>query len=180
MEEQGRDIWIKAALAALAEEGIEAVRVERIARRIGKTKGSFYWHFKDLNDLLGALIIAWEAGQGIILAEADEMQDATAADRLRHMFRLVSRLDLGLEAAVRRWGATYPVVLDAVVRVDAARLAHLSGIIAASGVPQAQAVDRARLVYFALIGEMLMGRSVNDLDRPTASDGNIALLLSLP
>jgi AcrR family transcriptional regulator len=56
-----RGDWVAVALGILADEGIEAVRITRLAVDLGVTRGSFYWHFKDRDDLLAALIAAWEA-----------------------------------------------------------------------------------------------------------------------
>ncbi|MHC4350247.1 MAG: TetR/AcrR family transcriptional regulator, partial [Planctomycetota bacterium] len=47
--------WFQAALAALAREGIQGVRVERLARDLGVAKSGFYWHFRDRDDLLRGL-----------------------------------------------------------------------------------------------------------------------------
>src|ERR671916_708238 len=52
--------WVEAARTAMAEGGIEAVAVEPLARRLGVTKGSFYWHFKDRRALLEAMLGRWE------------------------------------------------------------------------------------------------------------------------
>src|SRR5260221_12707598 len=55
-----RDDWITAALAAIADGGLAAVGVEPLAARLGATKGSFYWHFKNRDALLEAAIRRWE------------------------------------------------------------------------------------------------------------------------
>src|SRR5690606_14615731 len=56
----GRDDWSNAAAVATAAGGIDAVRVEALARRLGVTKGSFYWHFADRSALLDAVLTRWE------------------------------------------------------------------------------------------------------------------------
>ncbi|MGB8962821.1 MAG: helix-turn-helix domain-containing protein [Pseudonocardiaceae bacterium] len=55
-----RDGWIDAALHVLLNEGPDAVAVQPIARRLGATKGSFYWHFSSRDELLGAALARWE------------------------------------------------------------------------------------------------------------------------
>src|ERR671911_1826652 len=52
--------WIEAAYRAMAEGGVEAVAVEPLARKLGVTKGSLYWHFEDRKALLEALLERWE------------------------------------------------------------------------------------------------------------------------
>ena len=54
-----RDHWLRAARLALLHNGPEAVRVEPLARDLGVTKGSFYWHFRDRGALLEALLVEW-------------------------------------------------------------------------------------------------------------------------
>src|SRR4051812_22016420 len=56
----GAGEWEAAALAALSESGPAGVAVEALARRLGVTKGSFYWHFEDRDALLRAALVAWE------------------------------------------------------------------------------------------------------------------------
>jgi len=54
------DDWARAALELIAEQGVAAVAVEPLARRLGVTKGSFYWHFRSRDALLQAAIERWE------------------------------------------------------------------------------------------------------------------------
>src|ERR1700735_3962618 len=52
--------WIRAAFARLAQDGIDAVRVEVLARDLHVSKGSFYWHFRDRDELAGAMLGLWD------------------------------------------------------------------------------------------------------------------------
>src|SRR3954471_1179055 len=56
----GPDDWTRVALAAVADKGVANISVERLARELGATKGSFYWHFKDRPALVGAALDRWE------------------------------------------------------------------------------------------------------------------------
>jgi len=66
----GRDLtredWLKAARIALLHGGVEAVRVEKLARTLGVTKGSFYWHFSNREEILEALLLEWEGQRQIL------------------------------------------------------------------------------------------------------------------
>ena len=55
--------WIEAALEALADGGVEAVRVEPLAKALDVTKGSFYWHFADRRALIDAMLTSWSDGR---------------------------------------------------------------------------------------------------------------------
>jgi AcrR family transcriptional regulator len=57
------DDWIRAAFARLSTEGIESVRIELLARDLGVSKGSFYWHFQDREELLAKMLDRWESDE---------------------------------------------------------------------------------------------------------------------
>ena len=52
------DDWIEAGFAILAEEGMKALKIDRLSHRLGVTKGSFYWHFTDIAGYRAALVQA--------------------------------------------------------------------------------------------------------------------------
>src|SRR3954454_25212776 len=82
------DDWTRAALDALARGGLSAVAVEPLAKELGATKGSFYWHFADRSALIAAALALWEQRDtDAIIAAVDRADDATA--RLRNLLRLV-------------------------------------------------------------------------------------------
>src|SRR5438067_13057108 len=69
--------WLKAARVALLHRGPDAVRVEPLARELGVTKGSFYWHFRDRSDLLEALLAEWEEETSLLtdaISAADQLE----------------------------------------------------------------------------------------------------------
>ena len=57
--------WITAGLELLSREGISGVKIQRLCERLNVTKGSFYWHFTDLDAFLGAMAKHWEDGARI-------------------------------------------------------------------------------------------------------------------
>ena len=58
-----RHEWIEAAIELLAEQGVQGMRVELLAKNFGVTKGSFYWHFKDRQDLVDGVLATWRDGR---------------------------------------------------------------------------------------------------------------------
>ena len=80
------DSWTGVALEAIAEGGLAAVSVEGLARQLGATKGSFYWHFNNRDALIEASLAAWEAGETVEVAKMlAPLTDA--ASRLRVLLR---------------------------------------------------------------------------------------------
>jgi AcrR family transcriptional regulator len=151
----GRDAWVVAGLAALTAGGVEAVRVEVLARDLGVTKGGFYWHFTDRRELLDAIVAYWETIATVDVITAVEARGGTPAERLRRLVSLCFRgggVDQ-MENALRRWGSTDPSVHPVLERVDKARLAYVADLLVAHGHSAATARDRARMLYLTMIGE---------------------------
>jgi AcrR family transcriptional regulator len=120
--------WVHAALSAIADRGLEAVSIEPLARTLGATKGSFYWHFANREALVEAALLAWEAGETIEVAEmlAPLPEPAT---RLRVLLRaaLDDRPGARVEAALLA-GVGAPqvrAVLDRATRARTGYLRHL-------------------------------------------------------
>jgi AcrR family transcriptional regulator len=154
--------WVAAGLAALAAEGLDAVRVERLAGALQVTKGSFYWHFRDRSALLDAMIDAWRTtATGDIIARVEAVA-VPPAERLQALFALVLRSDGRLEMAMRDWSAHDARVRAVVAEADRRRVAYVEELLVGVGVPAAEAGARARFIYQALIGHFRMGAGAAD------------------
>jgi AcrR family transcriptional regulator len=156
----GRQEWIDAGLEALARDGIDAVRVERLAAALNVTKGSFYWHFKDRHALLEALLEAWRARATIAIIDAVEAKGGDARAKLANLFTIVAVIDGRLDRAIRSWAAQDGGAASALQAVDRRRLDYLVVLFLGVGFNAAEALGRARLVYHALIGQFAMGEAV--------------------
>jgi AcrR family transcriptional regulator len=152
-DQASRESWALAALQALSEGGVPAVAVEPIARSLGVTKGSFYWHFENREALLAAAVELWEArGTTAIIAELEAID--APADRLRALFRRVSDVSKGAPSHAALSSASEPIVRKALKRVAAARLAFLTTCYSDLGLSPALARRRALLAYAAYLGIM--------------------------
>ena len=152
-----RDDWISAALAALAEGGIEAVKVERLAARLGVSKGSFYWHFKDRPTLLAALLDLWDGNfTQQLIDEAAGL--ATPAARLRKVAELALAATMEgvdsarAEAAVQAWATTAEAAAKRLRGVEEVRIDYIAGELEAAGMSGAQARPMGKALYMALLG----------------------------
>ena len=165
----------------MATEGVTGVRVEPLAKVLGVSKGSFYWHFKDRRALLDALLSHWEAqGTEAVIIGVDAAAHAPE-DRLWVLMRRVFSTPLELdqfETAVRAWGTRDPSTSQVIARVDRRRLAYVSDILTGAGIPQAEARRRAQVLYSALIGDFFVrSHGGEHLSRATLKSLH-ALLLS--
>ncbi|MFZ1095884.1 MAG: TetR/AcrR family transcriptional regulator, partial [Xanthobacteraceae bacterium] len=106
-DESGREKWIEAGLKEIGHSGVEGVRVEVLAARLGITKGGFYRRFKDRRALLDALLERWQRGRIAAIEKQTELAGERAGDRLKSLIRLYSeRLNpeaMTIELAIRQW-----------------------------------------------------------------------------
>jgi AcrR family transcriptional regulator len=152
--------WVRAGLSALARDGIDAVRVEPLAERLGVTKGSFYWHYRDRAALHAAMLESWaaRATRDIIARAEAEPQ----AKRLQHLIEITTSDPkvARLETAIRSWARTDATVARTMTTIDAERIAYLVKLIGADGVAPKAALLRAKILYLALIGSFFAANSI--------------------
>jgi AcrR family transcriptional regulator len=158
--------WIAAALQALADGGPPAVAVERLAAGLGATKGSFYWHFKDREELITKALQTWERQATDALI--DEMRNiADPAERLHQLMVAATELEEEEHPDVRLLpSASDPIVGEVVKRVQRKRLDFLARAFGDAGFTPAECRLRARLAYSLYLG-WFQQRLVEDSERAT-------------
>jgi len=164
--------WIEAALGALADGGLEAVRVEPLAKALAVTKGSFYWHFADRRALIDAMLTSWSDGR-IAAIRQQSGGTGTPDMRLRHLAELYTRhanmRGLAIELSIRALARSDARAADAVRAVDAERLKQVAQLFGALGWTASDAQARAVLFYSYLFGESLLdAKAVTVRARETA------------
>ena len=177
-ERLDREDWIAAAFAKLGAGGVDAVRVEPLAKDLGVTKGSFYWHFRDRDDLLAALLESWEARETDHYIAAVEAEGGQPGARLRRMFRMIlaDRAGLAPELAIRDWARHDRRTAEAVLAIDTRRSTYLQERFVEAGQPQGEARARAALIYGLLMGEIMIRRRESAEDRTARIDRALVLL----
>jgi AcrR family transcriptional regulator len=176
--------WVFAAEHTLAQQGIDAVRVETLARDLGVSKGSFYWHFKDRDALLTAIQEDWEARATSEIIAQVEAAAQQPAERLRLLIERVFGATTAeqelLETALRAWGTLDRKMGVRVQRIDKRRLDYVSKLLTEAGLDKSEAARRARFLYAALVGEFLMRSHGTPALTPDALQSLHALLLHAP
>lgn len=144
--------WEQAALDTLAESGLAAVAVESLARRLGVTKGSFYWHFATREALVKAALERWERrDEEEIMDQVEPIADPR--ERLRELFRRVSReMQSHVIYAALLQSLDHPLVRPVMARVSEKRLDVLTFAYRQAGFDRRAAAHRARLAYSAYTG----------------------------
>jgi AcrR family transcriptional regulator len=146
------DDWAQAALDLIAEQGVSAVAVEPLARRLGVTKGSFYWHFPSRDALLQAALERWEVvEQESVFGNLEKVPDPR--ERLRALFQLVGHeVKPHIIYSELLKALDHPSVQPVIDRVSQRRLEYLVASFRQAGMQRTDAVHRARLTYAAYVG----------------------------
>jgi len=158
--------WIAAATEVLVDQGIDHVRVDVLAGQLGVTRGSFYWHFRDREDLLRRVLQAWRELATVQLTQrleeasrdAHEQVHEQAREQLRGVISLPFRGRAALRAArielaIRAWARRDAMARQALDEADAARIAYIAQIFSSLGFAAADADCRAFLLYTYVVGE---------------------------
>lgn len=138
----------------IAQDGAQAIKVERLARQIGVSKGSFYWFFRDLDDLRVRAFDHWRVAYNDSVFLAARASTGTPAERLSQLVEGVFRSELGrYDAAMRAWALRDRDIAQKLAAVDAERLALLTDLFGNGCQNRADAEQNAHLFYRAFIAE---------------------------
>jgi AcrR family transcriptional regulator len=151
-ERLDRAAWLDAGLAVLAEAGPAGIKIPAIAKRLGVTKGSFYWHFRDLVNFENELLAAWEQQYTLDVIRRLDDSESDATQRLRRLLSMSSKTNMRLANAVRQWSAIDARASRAQKRVDRERLKYVSALLRDVGWSAEEASTLARWAYCAVIG----------------------------
>jgi len=152
--------WIVAARTALISGGVDRVKVDRLARVLKVTRGSFYWHFSSRVALLDALLQDWQARNTAPFAAAVKRPDHNGIEEFKaiiNMWLEEQDYDPAYDAAVRDWARTSNRVAALVRKVDRERIDLLSEIFRDLGHNKEEALIRARVTYFHQVGYYTLG-----------------------
>jgi AcrR family transcriptional regulator len=151
-----KEDWLKAARLALLHHGPDGVRVEPLAKQLGVTKGSFYWHFKDRSDLLEALLKEWEEETDIFLENLGELDPNRALEKI---LATVKERTLGSEkgeaasdVAIFTWAQLDPEVAKRVNKSEEERMGLLRNF--------TERQEIADLLYYAYQGLLFRRRRI--------------------
>mgnify|MGYP001151001046 CR=1 FL=1 len=160
-----REGWLETGYQALIEGGVDAVKIQPLARQLGLSRTSFYWFFEDREALLTALIDGWAERTTIPMIGAAREYAESLAEAMLNVLAcfLPDRFDSRLEFAVRSWGLQDASVAARVAEADEARLAALREMLVRWGRPEQEADVRARTIYLTQIGYISM-RAQEDLE----------------
>ena len=146
--------WLQAALDIFVAEGIDAVRITRLADDLGMTRGSFYWHFKNRQDMIDALGNFWKCKNTPALIAAVE-RARTLEEGILGFFEIcvdATHFDPRLDLAIREWARRSENIRHLLDQEDQVRIDALQQYFLRFDYPMPEALIRARVLYFSQIG----------------------------
>ena len=173
------DSWIEAGFDALIARGPAALKAEALARGLKTTKGSFYWHFKDVPAFHEAMLERWEEDSRARFKTALTTDDSPV-QRLRHISQVVEKEEVSeaknaLEPVIRAWAHGNEKVSKAVKRVDTLRMDELNRLLQELGLSNP---ELSRIIYAANLGMAeLSGRDGQENDEALGTLVDLVLAL---
>ncbi|KAF0113808.1 MAG: regulatory protein TetR [Hyphomonadaceae bacterium] len=160
--------WIKAGFRALCNGGANAIKIEVIAREIGATKGSFYWHFKDLPALQEAMLDLWQdIGTSQVIDMAEEIPHPKYALLAIVRFSLAPpEVEFGgtlAEIAIRDWGRWNEMANARIIHVDKSRIDYIFELFRKIGFDAATAKQKANILYASYVGATHLRATGNEI-----------------
>jgi len=147
--------WIEQGLRTLAKDGANALKVGPMAATLKVSRGSFYWHFRDIADFRVQVLRSWQER-----ATEQVIRDLEAAkaepDRLKQLMRRAFVTKRNLDRAIRSWAAEDKDVARIVAAVDARRVGYIARMLVAAGVEGRRALPRAAFMYWAYLGQPIV------------------------
>lgn len=171
-----RDDWITAAIDRLVSRSIDAVLVDPLAKEMGVTRGSFYWHFKSRDDLLQAMLGRWREMQTRRIVERLSRDRKVAASdqiaQIRHLPSTTRKAVEGasLELAIRAWARRDKMARDVLEAVDRERIEFTRGLLVEIGTDQATAQTMAIFGYAYTVGEAMIRSAMTEEQIATCRD----------
>ena len=177
IDRQSKKSWLDAALQALASGGVDKVRVESLAKNLGVTKGSFYWHFKDREQFLDELLSFWaEQSTQTVITNPNYPKDSK--ERVRAVAEDIVRRDLGkMDPHIRSWTQYDKRRGKVVAKIDKMRFEFLRDLFLAAGFSITGASLRAQSLYRYVLGEQFISVRESMGQRVQRMQAHVDLLL---
>ena len=157
---RSREDFINAALELLAETGsVKALTIDALCEALQVSKGSFYWHFKNRQALISALVDAWS---GVFHESIHQRIEQASNHNPRDTFQSTIQFWLSgnfmrMDAVMRDWARQEPAVAEAVARADRLLMDFLCEQFRALGHSDTEAHRRARLLIAIGVAETQSG-----------------------
>lgn len=144
--------WLDLGLKTLADDGANAMRIDILCGLAGRTKGSFYHHFKAREDFVSALMNYWAERLTERVIEMTE-RETTPVAKLITLNKISTEMEYEVDRELRRWAGSDAIVQSAIETIDKRRIDYVASLLMqAKNITSQQAIDLAVLNYTSLIG----------------------------
>ncbi|WAC93494.1 TetR/AcrR family transcriptional regulator [Mycobacterium sp. Aquia_213] len=175
------DDWLQAGYTLLAEEGARALKIERLCQQVGATRGSFYWHFEDMDGYRAALVESWNAFREQDRQSLAEIDTLPPRERLSAMMiALVRPQHWMLERAMREWARTDAAAAANIRDADRRLLRSVAKAYSDCGFSREDARLRAELTFAAGIGLLHLTASAGQAQKLAKHERFLDLMLAEP
>ena len=175
-----RDDWLAGAMELLRERGVGGVRILTLAQRMGVSRGSFYWHFRDLADLFKGMLEWWEREMTDSVIRYTETLSGKAPTRLLALGEYILGSHLTrYDTALRSWAEGDKKAAAVLRRIMQKRLSYVTSLFRDAGFSPTEATARGHLLAVYIMSEeaihmdesldtrrRLLRRQVRSLTRP--------------
>ena len=163
--------WIEAATEVLIDHGIDSVRIDVLAQQLQVTRGSFYWHFRDRDELLRRVLQGWREQATELLTARLESAHPDPREQLRDVISLpvrgrAAQRAARIELAIRAWARRDATARQAVDEADGSRIAYIAQLFSALGFGVAEARWRAFTLYAYVVAESQIAAPIARAQRP--------------
>lgn len=144
--------WLDLGLKTLASDGANTMRIDALCRLAGRTKGSFYHHFKSRKGFVTDLMAYWAERLTERVIEMTE-RESTPVAKLITLNKISTEMEYEVDRELRRWAGSDVIVQGAVEAIDKRRIDYVASLLMqAKNITSQQAIDLAVLNYTSLIG----------------------------
>jgi AcrR family transcriptional regulator len=164
--------WLDQGLKTLAQRGFTALKADPLAKSMGVSRGSFYWHFADIGAFHAAILKHWrEVAAEQVIAGLESTED----DPLSLLLRGAFGSKQALERAVRSWATVDPKARAAVQAIDRRRVDYVAHMLRQAGVKPDLAAARAQILYWAFLGYALSDQPMPPARQKAITDELLAM-----
>ena len=148
-----KEDWIKAGFEILINEGINNVKIEAMARKLGVTKGGFYGYFLNREAFLQAMLADWEERHSLEIFNYINSLTGSLSDKLQKLLYTIDDIEYdAIELSMYHWAAHDPLAKKVLMRVVRKRLEFCANLFLEGGFSQDEAEKRANIVHHFMAG----------------------------
>jgi len=143
--------WIDEGYKILSEFAQDKLKILYLCQRLKVTRGSFYHHFKSIEDFVSELMKSWEEENTLKLIRISNKGNHPV-ERMKMLASEIAKSNQYIEASIRSWSYYHPIVKQHLSKVDNIRLSYLQGVFETLGFEEDKAYKKGVLNYAMLIG----------------------------